>query len=305
MSKRHAGGQTYDDAQHNAAEGKQHGFPQDHIHDIQFGGTHRLEDADFAGPLHDCGIHGLENDDETDDYGNAHHHVDECGKPRIAAGGHHGEVGSHGVDYVALHARHVLDFIDDGVGAGGIVEFEVEDGGLVFGADQVLKGAQGNELTGALATLHNAGDAEYIVENFNSLPDRGMFGLGKEVVDQYVVGSLKRTTFQIVESAGQALIAVQVDSGDDLKTAYRTDLGDDRSNHSYVRQLCQDVSDLNRHRRAGQSGDERRSGRQHEHVSPDAGGAGAAVLQHAQRQADDEQDHGDFERDRDHADQGA
>src|SRR5208337_2395572 len=100
---------------------------------------------------------------------------------------------------------------------GGVVQFEVHHRGLILAAGQVLQGTQGQEFPPAFAALDNAAYAERVIEDLDRVPDPGMLGLGKQVVNNYIIRALKRTALQIVEAARHALVTRQIDSGDDLQ----------------------------------------------------------------------------------------
>src|SRR5262249_373550 len=154
-----------DDNSHNDAADREHDrLAHDDVHDVELRRSHRLEDSDFAGALHDCGVHGLEDHDEANHHRNPDNHIDETGQARIVARGHHRNVVRHGNGDVVLHPLHRLDFFDYLVGVGRIVEFQVEDGGLSLRADQVLQDIKLEKPARTLSGLHDAADAECVIE---------------------------------------------------------------------------------------------------------------------------------------------
>ena len=196
-----------------------------------------------------------------------------------------------------------FDFVDHGFGVGRVIELQIKDGGLVFRPGQVLQSAQRNEFTRTLAMFDDAANAELGVQDVDRVADFGMFRLGKEVVDNDVIRPLKWSAFEVAETAGHAFIARQVNPGDDFQRTRRTDLRDDRSDPCHVRQLGEDVFHLDRHRRARQARDERRSRRQDDYVGADAGVPCALVLEHAKAKPDDQQNQCHLKRHRHNADQ--
>jgi len=117
-------------------------------------------------------------------------------------GGHHREVGGHRTGHVALHAGHVLDLVHHNVSVGRVVQLEIHHRRLIFGAGQILQGAQRKKLTAAFAALDNAANAKIVVQDLNRVPDFGVLGLREEVVDDHIIRALKRTALQIAETAG-------------------------------------------------------------------------------------------------------
>ncbi len=75
---------------------------------------------------------------------------------------------------------------------------------------------QGDELASTFATFDDPSDAEFIVQNLDGFAHLGILRLGEKIIDQHIEWPLKGTSRQIMEPPGQALIAGQVDSSDDL-----------------------------------------------------------------------------------------
>src|ERR1035438_3983102 len=125
--------------------------------------------------LHHRGVPGLEDDDEADNHGNANHDVNDGREAGNAGRSHEAEILLQRVHAVLLHARDALDRADNFVGMIGIVELDVEDGGLAQRADQVLQGREGDELARALAVFDDAADAELMIERLNYVAHLAVF----------------------------------------------------------------------------------------------------------------------------------
>lgn len=59
------------DAEDDTNEGEHAGLSENDADDVGAGGAHGFEDPDLAGSLHDCGVHGLEDDKKADNDGDA------------------------------------------------------------------------------------------------------------------------------------------------------------------------------------------------------------------------------------------
>src|SRR5207253_2425701 len=68
------------DAQRDSSQTKNDGLPQDDVHDVALRGSQRLENPNFSRAFHDCRIHRLKNDDESNAYGDSDDNVDGDGK---------------------------------------------------------------------------------------------------------------------------------------------------------------------------------------------------------------------------------
>src|ERR1019366_2269545 len=279
---------AHDDPQDNPADRDQDGLAQDDIHDVELSGAQRFQDADFAGALHDGGVHRLEDHDEADDHRDPDDHVDERGEPGHAARTHQTEVFLQRVNAVLLHAGNAFDLVDDGVSIVGIVELDVEDRGLALRANDVLQGRDGEKFARALAVLHDAGNAKGMIQGFDGVAYLELLRRGDVVVDQHVGGAFERSTCEVVERPAHAFKRLEVDAVNDFQIAGGGKLSDDRSNSDDVLEFAQLVGNLDRHRRAADAHDERRARRLHHDVGSDANLAVLGVGEHADGQADDQ-----------------
>ncbi len=129
-----------------------------------------------------------------------------------------------------------------------------------------------------------------------------MLRLGKIIIHQAIIRSLERAAVQEVER-DQRLERLEVDSVDDFQVLGGGELPDDRRHHLDVRQLRQHAADLDRHGSIADARHERSVGRLHDHISADAGLALPGIIQHAYREAHDQQDQRHLESNRHNADQ--
>src|ERR1700722_16977498 len=106
-----------------------------------------------------------------------------------------------------------------------------------------------------------------------------MIAIGIDIVHEDVIGSLERATLQKSKRM-QGLKAVQVNAKYVLQmSAGGGHLYQDRRDHGHMRQLRNDLPDLNRHRRTGEAHEARSARRQYDHVSSDSGLARARIVQ--------------------------
>ena len=206
---------------------------------------------------------------------------------------------------ILLHARNVLDVLDNSVGILGIVEFDVENGRFAGGADQVLQRGNGNELACAFAMLHDAADAEVVVQSLHRVPDLNVARCRFQVVNQHVIRPLEGTAGKVMKASRHRIEGLQIDTVEHLQALRDRRLGHDRSSGNHMRYLHQPVRDLDGNRRAIHTHQQRRARRLHHDVGSQACLAAAGVIQHTQHYADDQQDERDFDSDRNHADDGA
>jgi len=72
----------------------------------------------------------------------------------------------------------------------------------------VPQGPNGNEDAAALAMLHDAADAEVVVQETEGSPDLAVVAAGVQIVDQNVIGTLKRASADEGERAKRVVAGV-------------------------------------------------------------------------------------------------
>src|SRR5258707_3912971 len=162
------------DAEEAAGDGEEQCFTEKHLDDVEPRETESLKDADFAGALEDHGVHVHQDDEETDDYAKADHGFDEGFQFGEIGGVHERDVFGHGADAILR-----IELKDFGAGGFGVALAADENhGNVIFRADDVLPGFQGNEKARAFAVGNNAGDGEGMIDESDGVADFDVAGLG-------------------------------------------------------------------------------------------------------------------------------
>src|SRR5271170_2253100 len=296
-AEREAGCNAQDDA-----DGREDaGFAEDDADDVRARGSHRFEDADLAGALHDGGVHRLEDDQEADDDGNADDDLKADVEAGEAVGRDGGEILLGGGDVVGAHAGGGEDVLADLVLVLRLVfGAEVEHGGLALGAGERAHGVDGDELAAAFAVSDDAGDSELVVEDADMVAD--FFAGGGVVVEEDIVGTLEGGAGE--EGEGQERVeALEVDAVDGVEGAIDLDVDGGRDDD--VGDFREDFCNLD-----GGSGrahaDEVAGGvGADEHVHADAVLAGLEAVELAHQDGGDGEDHDDLYGDGETADERA
>ena len=97
---------------------------------------------------------------------------------------------------------------------GWLVALDQHHGGLSGRAHQVLHGSDGNEDSGSLPVLDDAGNAKGVIHQLDLVPQPEFPSIGVNVVDDDVIGALKAIPFQKDEPLGNPFEALQVDAPD-------------------------------------------------------------------------------------------
>ena len=144
-----------------------------------------------------------------------------------------------------------------------------------------------------------------MIQGLDGVADFQLLRRSHVVVDQHVVGALERSAREVVERSTHGLERLEVDAINHFQIAAGGKLGDDRSDGHDVIEFAQLVGHLDGNWSAADAHEQRRARRLHHDVGADADLAVLGVVEHADGKADDQQNQGDFNRDRDHADEGA
>ncbi len=148
-------------------------------------------------------------------------------------------------------------------------------------------------------------DGELVIQYVDRVADLAVLRPGFEIVDDHRVRPLERTAGEVWKRTTHGLKRLQVDSVNNLNVAGRRKLRYHRRNRDHVRKLANFVRHLLRDGSATDTHKQRGSRWLHQDVGTYARLAAAAVVEHAQHDADNQQNQRDFDRNREDADDGA
>ena len=288
------------DAEDGADQGEDDGLAEEQAEDEGGGAADGLEDADLAGALEHGGVHGHEDDDEADDAGDPDDHVDEVLEHADAVDREHGGELLHGVDLVA--GKLQLERVEDGVDLAGVVELEIDLADLVGISGDLLQGGELDADAGELAALVDAGDAPGVIDELQGVADVEVLFAGVVLVDEDVAVLDEGAALQVVEAAGHLVELVEVEAGDGVEAGERLHHGP--GGEGDVGLGAEDGGKAVAHG-GGAEADDRGADRANDDVGADALGAARGGVQGAVADADQGQDHRDFDGDREHAEEGA
>ena len=148
------------DAESRTQNGENERFREKHSNNIKTGKAESLQNANLARALHHHRVHVEQHDDEADDNPESHHGSCEWAKLR--------QIGR-------IHERDVFRERTDAVlgqqfgelrpgGAGISFAADIKHGHAPLGAGNLLRGADGNEKSGALAVSDDATDRKYMIQ---------------------------------------------------------------------------------------------------------------------------------------------
>src|SRR5260370_39724792 len=106
----------------------------------------------------------------------------------------------------------------------GMVRRGVKEGGLAFPSNQDLQGPQRDIAAAAAAVRNHAANAKIVVQDLNHRSHMNFVSLSIDVVDNQVVGSLKRSAFKVSQGPANRFKRRQIDAVEDLK-AVQADRG--------------------------------------------------------------------------------
>src|SRR5258707_1847121 len=172
------------DAEEAAGNGEEQCFTETRLDDVETGESESLKDANFAGALEDHGVHVHQDDEETYDDAEADHGFDEGFQFGEIGGVHERDVFGHGANAILR-----IELQDFGAGGFGVALAADENhGNVIFRADDVLPGFQGNEKARAFAVGNNAGDGEGMIDESDGVADFDVAGVGGGVVGGRLLG---------------------------------------------------------------------------------------------------------------------
>ena len=242
------------------------------------------------GPL-GCGrVHGKEDDEESDQGGNEHHRVgEEFYGPKVP-------VGFLDVGGEAAHVKYgvglqtALQLGRDLGDVGWLVARDQHQGGLPGRAHQLLHGSDGNEDSGSLPVLDDAGNVKGVIHQLDLVPQPEFPSLGVNIVDNDIVGPLKAPAFQVDEALGDPVEALQVNAPDESQPTAGVQLEIYGGHRLYFFDPGNQVGDLDRHGAGAGRQHQGGIGRLQDDVGAHAGDAFAVFPEHAAGQADQQQD---------------
>ena len=144
------------------------------------------------------------------------------------------------------------------------------------------------------SAVHDAGNAEIMVQQLNGLTYFGMMGTSINVVHQDVVGRLERSTRVINKAPGNGVEAGQVNAINKVQRLYGVDVNQGGRHRQHARQFRQPVANLNRHGRFPHTHDEGRTGGPHQDIGAHALHPPGAIIYHPMAKTHHENDHGHF-----------
>src|SRR5579863_915160 len=171
---------------------------------------------------------------------------------------------------VLLHARNVLDVLDQLIGVARIVELDVEDGGFADGANQVLEGRNGYEFACPFSVFHDTADAERMIQRGNGIAYLEMVDCCLQVIDDDVVRAFKGAAGEVVKAAGYRVKRLQVNAVQYLGMRSDGKLRHYGGHGNHVLQLSDLVGHLHRNRCAANAHQQGRTRGLHHDVGADA-----------------------------------
>src|SRR5271165_2157240 len=155
------------DAHNDAGDSDDDGFAQHDVDNVGLGGAQGFENADFARAFQHSGVHGLEDDEETDDHGNPDHGAQGDVEAGEVFGCHERHPFLDGLDLVEAEARRGLDFLADQLLVLKVITFDIESRSIVGIAYQRSESTNGQENSASLAVLDDAADAEGMIHDLD------------------------------------------------------------------------------------------------------------------------------------------